>query len=135
MEEQSNEEDWDGLGSPLTDTFNWELAKLWLRTCEQEHGEECARQIQPAEAIDILLVDTLGRCLTKATSASRYVALSYVWGQVQQFQTTTAALSDLLQPNGASGNETAPCDPRRHHNGPVHGRALSLSRRAVHPAG
>ncbi|KAK3312227.1 heterokaryon incompatibility protein-domain-containing protein [Apodospora peruviana] len=100
MGEESNREDWDDLGSPPTDTFNWGLAKLWLRTCEQEHGDDCARQIQSPEVIDTLLVDTRSLCLTKANSASRYVALSYVWGQVQQFQTTTANLPDLLQPNG-----------------------------------
>lgn len=100
MEEQNNEEDWDDLGSPQTDTFNWELARLWLRTCEQEHGQDCARQIQSSEVIDTFLVDVLSQCLVQATSASRYVALSYVWGQVQQFQTTTATLPDLVQPNG-----------------------------------
>ena len=99
MEEQSNEEDWDDLESPLTDTFNWELAKLWLRTCEQEHSEDCTHQTQLPEVIDTLLVDVTNHCLTRATSASRYVALSYVWGQVQQFQTTTATLPSLLAPN------------------------------------
>jgi len=86
--------------TPQTDTFNWELARLWLRTCENEHGEDCAPRIQAPEVIDTLLVDVFNHCLVPATSATRYVALSYVWGQVQQFQTTTATLPDLLQPNG-----------------------------------
>ena len=63
MTDQSDDEDWDGL------------AKLWLRTCEEEHGDDCARQIQPTEVINTLLVDVLDHCLVNATSASRYVAL------------------------------------------------------------
>ncbi|KAF2650736.1 HET-domain-containing protein, partial [Lophiostoma macrostomum CBS 122681] len=83
------------------------LVKRWIATCERGHGT-CRRieaemptgvHLSSAQPLEILLVDVQNLCLVKATTRSRYLALSYVWGNVQQLMATKSA-TDLFQPQG-----------------------------------
>lgn len=71
-----------------------DLVQSWLQRCEQGHSETCSkstgwlREIAGSEELGIILIDVKGRRLVKATTASRYLALSYVWGQTPTTQTT-----------------------------------------------
>lgn len=65
------------------------LIKKWLRLYEVHHEEKCtprAGVIQQSEGgagVKILrLIDTKGDCIVDATAGDRYIALSYVWGEV-----------------------------------------------------
>ena len=54
----------------------------WIQACNELHGEHC--QVSPMSArskeqIPQWVIDTEQGCIVPGTSASRYVALSYVW--------------------------------------------------------
>jgi hypothetical protein len=75
--------------------------KSWIHHCISCHRECTKRELAsvfPSSA-NILLIDTGRLCLVKARTSYRYIALSYVWGQVPQFPTTSVNLESLLQPN------------------------------------
>ena len=79
------------LGSP----------QRWLRhsllECDTNHTE-CRRIKDPA--VDIYLIDVLQHCLVSANSKWRYLALSYVWGGVDQLKTKKNNTIDFLRLGG-----------------------------------
>jgi hypothetical protein len=84
-------------------TINFDFASLWLRTCERHHEHKCDRReagSQSSQIVNIILIDTKHNCLVEATTAMRFFALSYVWGSVPQFQTSSAIFAELKQDNG-----------------------------------
>jgi hypothetical protein len=68
---------------------NVENLRSWLRECQEEHTR-CSDRNHAAQHVDIIVVDALTNCLVGAKSNCRYVALSYVWDNVKQLQTTVA---------------------------------------------
>jgi hypothetical protein len=83
------------------DTLDYPLVKLWIRTCEKEHGRKCAASgmFRKQNEANIILIDVEEARLVEATTAEAFVALSYVWGKVPQLQTLTTNWSLLSQPN------------------------------------
>lgn len=85
----------------LSAQLNSGLLRRWISRCDLYH-ETCTvhlpsqRQRQPHAT---LLIDVLQQCLVLATTAFRYCALSYVWGQVAMFKTTLSELESLKVPN------------------------------------
>lgn len=77
------------------------LVKTWLEDCETHHGEACSVSIKVGlrylESHPLILVDCVEEKLVLDHSSvdSRYIALSYVWGQVPAIQTTGENLKDL----------------------------------------
>lgn len=93
------------VGRPRDDDFiSFSLMKNWISTCEQHHTEKCCAQIRPPASLS-WMIDTWSCCLVPAGKATRYVALSYVWGQTKMFKATTEALG-ALQANGALEADT-----------------------------
>jgi hypothetical protein len=76
------------LGSPQS----------WLRhsllECDTNHSE--CRRIKDL-AVKIYLIDVLQDCLVSANSKWRYLALSYVWGGVDQLKTKKDNLAEFLR--------------------------------------
>jgi hypothetical protein len=78
-----------------------ELLQSWINYCIDWH-QECGRRelaLVFPESVGILLIDVKRMCLVNAATKFRYLALSYVWGRVRQFNTTAAHLEDLLKEN------------------------------------
>jgi hypothetical protein len=94
----------DGLASTM---INFNLASLWIQYCEQYHGAKCDRReldLQSSQKVNIILIDTRRNCLVEATTATRFLALSYVWGSIPQFQTTSSIFEALKQPQALSNH-------------------------------
>ncbi|KAK4186990.1 heterokaryon incompatibility protein-domain-containing protein [Podospora australis] len=69
----------------------------WLQDCVQscEHSQ-LSRSILPWPR-EILLMDLDDLCLIRASTRTRYLALSYVWGRANAFTTTKSTVTDLLE--------------------------------------
>ena len=76
------------------------ILQTWISSCIDLHRECGTRELASVfpETTDILLIDARRLCLVKAQTSHRYIALSYVWGQVPQYSTTSVNLEALLQP-------------------------------------
>jgi hypothetical protein len=78
----------------------------WLKTCDETHGSECYSSKCPPELPRLTVIDVINSCLVTIKTSETYVALSYVWGNVQQLQTTKANVSTLRQPGGLASLTT-----------------------------
>lgn len=88
----------EDMGKQLANT-----AKLrqWLNSCDYNHGRICNGVLSDSrfsQDINLILVDVRDRCLVRATSADKYFALSYVWGEVQMPSSRRSTLEVRLQP-------------------------------------
>jgi hypothetical protein len=75
--------------------------RRWLSTCRREHHEKCgSTEFQyTSRARPRLLIDTVNRCLVYGNELSTdYIALSYLWGGMNQFLTTVENLESLTAP-------------------------------------
>ncbi|KAI9690242.1 MAG: hypothetical protein M1822_009203 [Bathelium mastoideum] len=85
------------------------LLRRWLADCSRTHAL-CQIPKGGAQAFyeaPSLLVDVRQKCLTSSTSDRRYVALSYVWGNVNLFVTTQERLEQLHEPGALEASEIA----------------------------
>jgi hypothetical protein len=84
-------------------TISINQIKTWVQVCEKEHSQTCDSIIL-SSGVDteysILLIDVSQRCLVRSTTASRYLALSYVWGKVKTPETMRNNLETRLKPSG-----------------------------------
>lgn len=89
--------------------------KQWLENCEKEHGAcRTEHAVNGREATtDIDLIDVKKGCLVKATTAFRYVALSYVNGRFRGLETTRAT-RERLGEEGALPQEESLSEVVRH---------------------
>ena len=65
-----------------------ELLKSWLDLCNHHHGAQCSPRVD-RQGPDIRLIDTKDQCIVSkrildSSTRQDYVALSYVWGDVEQ---------------------------------------------------
>jgi hypothetical protein len=76
-----------------------EQVRLWLTSCEREHGAVCSAGPSPlpSRVIDVSDGNQLRLLETGKDASGRYTALSYCWGEPQQFQTTQDSLRERLQ--------------------------------------
>ncbi|KAL5322231.1 hypothetical protein ACEPPN_010203 [Leptodophora sp. 'Broadleaf-Isolate-01'] len=78
-----------------------QLVRVWIDHCINHH-EECGKRELASvfpDSAEILLIDVKELRLVKTTTTMRYLALSYVWGQIPQFTTRVENLESLLQPD------------------------------------
>ncbi|KAH8202521.1 hypothetical protein TruAng_003329 [Truncatella angustata] len=86
-----------------TDKIDMEMIKGWIQCCETTHGERCTSNLmhhtEYTSALDrMLLVDIEQRCIVYGSLENRYIALSYVWGNVTTIRTTFANLDRMMTP-------------------------------------
>ncbi|KAI1761589.1 heterokaryon incompatibility protein-domain-containing protein [Hypoxylon sp. FL1150] len=83
---------------------NLDDIRLWIRTCDYEHGHEC--QTADTKTAVSWLIDVADQCLIPCDPNRhyQYVALSYVWGHCPSSQTTMANLDALQVPGVLSEN-------------------------------
>ena len=74
---------------------NLELLRQWIGCCHTSHGEHCHEIEIPIPLPHIYLIDVVDGCLISADVETRYVALSYVWGDFKMIQTTKRNLTYL----------------------------------------
>lgn len=80
------------------------LIRSWLDECSARHGAKCTELqnsiLGKQAAMDLLLIDVNDNRLVKATSAERYFALSYVWGDANMPKTLRSNIASRLCPGG-----------------------------------
>lgn len=75
------------------------LVRHWLVTCETCHSMTCASLIRRTTDVhNMLFVDVSEQCIVTGSTHSRYIALSYVWGDLPSF----LLLGHNLEPSEAS---------------------------------
>jgi hypothetical protein len=88
----------------------------WLADCDAYHGEECNSLLKVQStniAPSIALIDVQQLCLVAITTHVKYVALSYVWGQIAgTLMATTQNLKHLCIPGYLEIPETKSRIPR-----------------------
>jgi hypothetical protein len=82
--------------------FNESLVSSWIKTCSTEHGLTCTI-MSPAPSDDwvrLKVVDVKEMCIADAQEDIKYMALSYVWGGIQQLRLLKENEVELTKPNG-----------------------------------
>lgn len=74
------------------DQFNVGLANTWLSRCRLKHGAECL--IPDSSARELRVIDCRSKRVVEAPPQCQYVALSYVWSQSCQSDSTAATSKD-----------------------------------------
>jgi hypothetical protein len=95
------------------------LVKSWISSCEQDHSSRDTRDymrhephLWNAKWIDLRVIDVENNCVITGSWDMRYVALSYVWGRVNQLQATLANAEDLSKRGSLSQEKYKGCLPR-----------------------
>lgn len=73
----------------------------WLDTCNRQHDHHCSPSSRPDDQDvhtfrPVWLIDSAERCLVRAKTTDRYVALSYVWGSGARRRGPTEAEPAML---------------------------------------
>lgn len=99
------------LGRRISSHTDLDLVKSWLTICEERHQDIAgqARLLDPitdvsAPDLQLRLIDVRRRCIVTGIHDTRYVALSYVWGKVDQLKLLMSNL-DLLGTKGILSHE------------------------------
>jgi hypothetical protein len=83
------------------DWINIDTLRLWLQICDNQHGDKC-KVSSTAVGFPQWLVDVDQLCVVRAKPGDRYVALSYVRGQVACLRTLRDNLEALQVPGSIS---------------------------------
>jgi hypothetical protein len=80
-------------------TIDFSLIRLWISTCEDQH-EACQdkKQVKSTDMVpetNIVLIDVQKLRLVQTSVSARYLALSYIWGELQQLKLTDSNLVEL----------------------------------------
>jgi hypothetical protein len=77
----------------------------WISTCAQRHSGQCG--IETASFEDsfpglgiVRFIDVVQLSIVELRTVPRYVALSYVWGEVPAIRLTTVSRAGFFQPGG-----------------------------------
>lgn len=87
---------------------NTSLLKGWLGFCEEFHSSTCGKAVYSDEVHSLHMIECNSRILVDVTGPTRYIALSYVWGDSES--QSTVVLGDsarALPPRTASTIEDA----------------------------
>lgn len=81
------------------------LLRSWLYLCDRHHGTQCSPRVD-RQGPDIRLIDTKNQCIVSrrlldSSTHQDYVALSYVWGDVEQLYVPAGEAYSVLTKKGA----------------------------------
>ena len=96
---------WSSLlrGRNIKSTLDIPLLQRWLSLCEGRHSSRCVpNELRRRRGLSFRVIDVKARRVVNAPQRCRYVALSYVWGNVEQLQLTEKTRDRLLQDGGLS---------------------------------
>jgi hypothetical protein len=87
----------------------------WYSNCKKDHGSKCHDPeylaLLPTPAPQYV-IDTVDKCLVPAKRSTSYVALSYVWGQVNCLKTNKGNIQQLQQPGALEIEKNAGTIPK-----------------------
>ncbi|KAI1080665.1 heterokaryon incompatibility protein-domain-containing protein [Whalleya microplaca] len=85
------------------------LIRTWMSRCHSEHGIDC-QPYYPSRFLGFTLrvIDVEDGCVREAPSECHYIALSYVWGRVEQLSLTSSTYEDLSKPTALSRSSGIP---------------------------
>ncbi|KDR74962.1 hypothetical protein GALMADRAFT_570303 [Galerina marginata CBS 339.88] len=100
----------------ISDQIDFAMVQNWLSTCETLHGDQCNKtQMLDHEVEDpateipsFRLIDVVDNCIVPAPHNSKYVALSYVWGDIKPetvLRTLQGNVEELEKPGALSLSE------------------------------
>ena len=93
--------------------LNYDLVKLWLQKCYNEHGNECeVEDVLSTLPLDIYLVDVKARRIVRRCPGDRFIALSYVWGTKAQHGATSNARDGNVSQDSMVTDRTHPDFPQ-----------------------
>lgn len=92
-------------GRKVGETIDMDLIRKWIDVCEREHEGICEsvwwRGEEEALPETVRMVDVETMSIIPAPPASRYIALSYLWGGVgAEYQTIQANITQRTVPGG-----------------------------------
>lgn len=81
----------------VTENLDYEVIKLWLHRCANKH-KLCSQRNKESSSPGLILIDAERMCLIPVAPSTplRYIALSYVWGDIEQPTLTKAVLEMWL---------------------------------------
>lgn len=101
-------------GRPVSpDRIDWEYVAKWLKICKSRHPRmrvnevsygrtpqrpSTSRPIRSLEAVNLLVIDVYGLCVTPLPRDEEYIALSYMWGKDQELKLKKQNTKQLLTP-------------------------------------
>ena len=85
----------EGVARVLESKVNISIIQGWLNSCVRSHGPRC----QPASQhpTGLYLIDIEGMRIVECDSSNRYLALSYVWGNVKALRANKKNWQELQQ--------------------------------------
>lgn len=104
--EVSDAEESEEQVNKITPLIDLEMIRKWRRTCHNTHGDICHERYSDllAEHLDSLtLVDTHNDALVTLPTTTPYVALSYVWNNIETLKTQESNI-EALKKSGALAN-------------------------------
>ncbi|KAJ0422374.1 heterokaryon incompatibility protein-domain-containing protein [Aspergillus carlsbadensis] len=76
------------------------VIKEWTETCDKHHGHTCLADAGKIPPLPTRVIDISGEKLrlreSRPNEKGQYIALSYCWGGVQEFQTTRSTIQSRL---------------------------------------
>ncbi len=94
---------WGRTTNPLG--FDRDQITRWLALCEDEHKTQCgpnlarlSTRLGSMDSHEFRLIDVRRECIVSCPWQSRYLALSYVWGQVEQLRLQKCSIDSLKAP-------------------------------------
>ncbi|OJZ83869.1 hypothetical protein ASPFODRAFT_291201 [Aspergillus luchuensis CBS 106.47] len=83
---------------PMVD---WSSVRIWLETCDREHGGSCHNGPLNSPPHEFRLIDTERGCVVMAPPSCRYATLSYVWGSTtDEYALATKSTIKMLEEEG-----------------------------------
>jgi hypothetical protein len=102
------------LGRLVASCADFNLVRDWVKICEERHSDIPSlaslldHSVIPRSNLPLRVVDVQNKCVVVGNDRTRYVALSYVWGKVDQLKLLTSNLIDLST-RGAFSREKFGC--------------------------
>lgn len=93
------------LGQNSDRKLDFNQLRSLLMHCDERHEVCQARRLQKRQHLYIRLLDVTQNCVVHKTTASRYFALSYVWGSVQMIHAKRENIAELQKPGALAKYE------------------------------
>lgn len=85
------------------------LLRSWIDSCERHHAPDCSPKTWTREAKGrFRLIDVKRRCIVRAPSECRYIALSYCWGKGKHLKLEDATIVSLYSKGSLLGSQKIP---------------------------
>jgi hypothetical protein len=107
------------LGRRVMQCTDLSLVRSWFRICEEKHSD-IASQVRLLDLVSttlgvglpLRLIDVQEKCIVLGNDQTRYVALSYVWGKVDQLKLLISNLTVLCTAGAFSHDKLGSRLPR-----------------------